>query len=125
MLKFCVVCNFYKPREFEYSKEGLCYECELHIYINRFYPCPGCRNPTRYQGWCVECNFIPFRAGKEIVLPAEIFFAVLEWKDRVASMTYAGTWMFNYEKTCQGFFMGKYLWKIKLYSDHGAKWDCH
>ncbi len=43
--------NYYN----HYSKEGLCKNCELNEYPERFYGCIFCRRPQRYEYYCLVC----------------------------------------------------------------------
>lgn len=39
-----------------YSPEGLCGECEIKEFPDRFYGCLFCREPTQYGQCCLDCE---------------------------------------------------------------------
>ena len=39
-----------------YSREGLCDDCELKYFPNRFHGCLGCRRAHRYSWFCHSCS---------------------------------------------------------------------
>jgi len=49
-------CNFSGYYLAEYSKEGLCKECEIKKFPERFQGCVFCLNPQKYTGACFYCE---------------------------------------------------------------------
>jgi len=52
----CKECPFKGFYLCTYSTEGLCNDCEITKFPERYYPCPFCRRPWPHQMMCFHCS---------------------------------------------------------------------
>jgi hypothetical protein len=89
-----------------YSKEGECSTCERITHPERFYPCPCCRLPQKYQMLCLKCSSgiseywdAKTGGGPSNKNPGDwkIFTDYMDWEREAGLFTKAGDFISSYD----------------------------
>jgi hypothetical protein len=110
----CSHCDFGGYYLYQYSPEGLCSECEIKLYPERFYPCPICRRPQKFQAFCITCNIekiIGFNIAQLHIYDFDLFKKISKWEQKISKMTLPGQFIVKIDEEERGFYLGDGVWK--------------
>lgn len=109
------------------SKDGYCEKCEKKTFPERFFPCPGCRQPYSIYDtfWCARCHcsFLEQFPHKQWYEPKNTeeenlcFLFYSDWQKRTCQSGKKGQDVFNATDTTNkptegfSFYIGKGQWK--------------